>query len=542
MFATAVLVLLTLVIARFVWLLFSRFVLRSPLDNIPGPPRESLLTGNFRQIFNPNAWAFHDSLAVQYGPVVRMTGLLGEKQLYVADPKALHHIVVKDQYIYEEHPQFTISNTVLFGDSLFSTSGDRHKKQRKLMNPVFSTAHMRDMIPIFQDVVAALRHTLEGQVQDDPQEIDMLHWMGRTALELIGRSGLGYSFDSLAVDDPGHPYAASIKELIPTMFRMFFARVYILPMVYNVGPAWFRRAIVNIVPWRDLHSLRDKVDLMWNTSQEIYAQKMNALRAGDVAVAKQIGQGRDILSLLIRANMRTDDPCSEDELLAQMSTLIFAAMDTTSSALSRILQLLALHPEVQDRMRDEIRASKKAHPVMTYDDLEGLTYVDAVCRETLRLFPPVPQLFRMTQKDVVMPFDAHITGVDGRPLSEVFVPAGTPLIISIFNANRNKAMWGEDATEWKPERWLAPLPESVTAAHMPGIYSHLMTFLGGGRACLGFKFSQLELKVVLAELLDAFKFSPSDKTVRWRMSNIVSAYVEEQPQKSQLPIVLSRAN
>ncbi|KAL1693533.1 hypothetical protein GGG16DRAFT_110973 [Schizophyllum commune] len=109
------------------------------------------------------------------------------------------------------------------------------------------------------------------------------------------------------------------------------------------------------------------------------------------------------------------------------------------------------------------------------------------------------------------------------------------------NANRSKDMWGADALEWKPERWLAPLPQSVADAHMPGVYSNLMTFLGGGRACIGFKFAQLEMKVALVELLDAFKLSPSNRIVRWRMSNISSAYVEDAPQKSQLPIVLSRA-
>ncbi|KAL1739496.1 hypothetical protein HDZ31DRAFT_68869 [Schizophyllum fasciatum] len=76
---------------------------------------------------------------------------------------------------------------------------------------------------------------------------------------------------------------------------------------------------------------------------------------------------------------------------------------------------------------------------------------------------------------------------------------------------------------------------------MPGVYSNLMTFLGGSRACIGFKFSQLEMKVVLVELLDAFEFAPSKRPLKWRMANIASAYVEGEPEKSQLPLVVSRA-
>ncbi|KAL1744127.1 cytochrome P450 [Schizophyllum fasciatum] len=548
MFAKAFLTLASLIAARFFWRLLLRFVLRTSLDNIRGPPSASFLTGNFQQLYSVNGWAFHANLAAQCksfvtdGPVVRLTGALGERQLYVADPLALHHIVVKDQDIYEEHPQFISTNSVIFGKSLLSTMGAHHKKQRKLMNPVFSTAHMRNMIPIFYEVANALRATFEELTEKGPAEIDLLQWMGRTATELIGRSGLGYSFDSLARDAPEHPYATSVKEYIPTMFRLHVLRVYVLPIVYNLGPAWLRRAVVNILPSPTMHALRDMADIMWNTSKEIYSEKVAALNAGDAAVSKQIGHGKDILSLLIRANMNTDDPLPEDELLGQMSSLVFAAMDTTSTALSRISHLLATHPEDQDRLRAEIRAAKKEYGTLSYNDLEELPYLDAVCRETLRLYPPAPQLLRKVKQDVIMPFSKPVIGKDGREVSEVLVPAGTVMVIAIMNANRNKDIWGEDALEWKPERWLKPLPSTVTDAHIPGVYSNLMTFLGGGRACIGFKFSQMEMKVVLVELLDVFKVSLASKEVHWRMSNIVSPYIKEEPNRSQLPIVLSKAN
>ncbi|KAL1742477.1 cytochrome P450 [Schizophyllum fasciatum] len=536
MIASAILTLLGLLTARALWKLLSPFITSRPLDNIPAPPSPSVLTGSCYVLYTGR-----QDVELKHGPIVRLRGLLGEKMLYVFDPKALHHIVVKDQHAYEEHPQFLAGNIVIFGQGLLSTVGARHKKQRKVMNPVFSTTHMRDMVPIFQDVVSALRTTLEKQTESGAQEIDMLHWTSRTALELIGRSGLGYSFDSLTVGEAVHPYAATLKELVPAIFRLFLVRVYIVPKVHNIGPAWLRRAVVNMIPSRDVRIIRDGVDLMWRTSNEIYAQKKAALAAGDDAVAKQVGQGRDILSLLIRANMNTDDPMSEDEVLGQMSTLIFAAMDTTSSALVRVLQLLAEHPDVQERLRAEIRSAKKEYGTLSYDELESLQYLDAVCRETLRM-----SVFFTTGQDVVMPFDTPVKGVNGRSISEVLVPKGTAIIISTMNANRSPAIWGPDAKEWKPERWLAPLPETVASAHMPGAYgryraSNLMTFLGGGRACIGFKFAQLEMKVALSELLDAFQFSPSTKNVQWRMSNIVSAYVEEDPVRSQLPIVISRA-
>jgi cytochrome P450 len=75
------------------------------------------------------------------------------------------------------------------------------------------------------------------------------------------------------------------------------------------------------------------------------------------------------------------------------------------------------------------------------------------------------------------------------------VPKGTAVHVGIWASNINQELWGEDAQEWNPQRWLKPLPKSLTDhdTKIPGVYSHLMTFSGGPRACIGFKFSQLEM-------------------------------------------------
>lgn len=110
-----------------------------------------------------------------------MSLLPQDTQLYVSDPKALHHILVKDQYIYDESDMFieqviclslssghtdtdsndvNRSNSLLFGLGLLSTRGEHHRRQRKLLNPVFSTKHMHYMLPIFYGVGHQVRHHL----------------------------------------------------------------------------------------------------------------------------------------------------------------------------------------------------------------------------------------------------------------------------------------------------------------------------------------------------------------------------------------------
>ena len=75
-----------------------------------------------------------------------------------------------------------------------------------------------------------------------------------------------------------------------------------------------------------------------------------------------------------------------------------------------------------------------------------------------------------------MPLSNPICGVDGTMIHEIFVPKDTTVVIGILALNRSKAIWGEDAEEWKPECWLSPLPESVAEAKVPGIYSNLCVY------------------------------------------------------------------
>lgn len=257
------------------------------------------------------------------------------------------------------------------------------------------------------------------------------------------------------------------------------------------------------------------------------------------------GDGKDIISILMKDNVVADeeDRMADDEIISQLSTFAMAAVDTTSNALSRILELLSLNQNVQDKARAEILEAKRENggEDLTYDQLVQLPYLDAVCRETLRLHPSVPFVMRTTRQDTPLSLARSFTSLDGRDTKEVLVPKGTQLILSIIACNRDPLIWGSDAEEWNPDRWLAPLPESVSDAKIPGVYSNLMTFLGGGRACIGFMLSQLEMKVVLSFLLESFQFRLSDKEIKWRLNGNLAqpAVIEGGVAKTKMPMIMS---
>ncbi|KAL5524316.1 hypothetical protein ACEPAF_9456 [Sanghuangporus sanghuang] len=508
-------------------------------SQIAGPAPESWLKGHFGQFYSLEGWTFHEELYRKYGGVARLDSLFGQRQLYVSDPLALHYICVKDQYIYEETDVFLALNKLRFGPSLLSTLGDEHKKQRKLLNPVFHIKHMRNLLPVFYPIAYRTAAVLENEVKKGKDSVDVYYWISRGALEYIGQGGLGYSFDALD-ETKTNAYASALQSSGPLLSRLRFFLQFV-PTLMKIGPPAFRRKIVDILPSETVSTLSLLINTTYEQAKRIFQEKREALRDGDEVVAEKVGSGRDILSVLMQANMAGEGGVSipEDELLAHMSTFIVAGHDTTSTATNRILHVLSQHPLEQAKLREEITSARKEHGELDYDFLMALPYLDAVCRETLRVYPPIPFLERTVRKDTLLPLHWPIKSADGKTeIKEIPMKKGTSVQISIIGANRNKAIWGEDADEWRPERWLEPLPKSVDEAHLPAVYSQLMTFLGGGRACIGFKFAELEMKVVLSVLLEKLIFEPGPE-VYWGMSGIISPIVKETGKRGQNPLKVS---
>ncbi|TCD71091.1 cytochrome P450-dit2 [Steccherinum ochraceum] len=526
-----------------VWKFGLRHYLRpSSLDNVPGPKPESWIFGSLNTFFSRHSRPFHESIWRNYSGVAKLQTFLGRPMLYVWDPKAMHSIVIKDQYTYEETDVFINFNHMVFGPSLLSSLGNEHRRQRKMLNPVFHINHMRYMCQTFYKVTHKLRGAINKQVLDGPKEIDLMQWFTRTALELLGQGGLGHSFDSLE-DDTENTFTEDLKTLIPN-FRPFLLVSRFLPIykLNHIGTPAFRRWVVESIPSQRIKRCLQIMDRLDGVSRDILARKKAALAAGDEALLQSMGEGKDIMSVLLKANTQAseDERMPDDEFLGHMCSLMFAAMDTTSGALARIIHLLAQHPDVQEKLRAEIVEARRGDGDIDYDQLVTLPYLEAVCRESLRLHSPATTMSRQTREDVVMPLSQPIRGKDGTMMHEITVPKGTIVAVGILASNCNEALWGPDAMEWKPERWLKPLPQAVLDAHIPGVYSNLMTFLGGGRACIGFKFSQMEMKIVLSVLLETFKFSPSNKDIYWHLGGLQSPAIGREGAKAQMPLIVER--
>ena len=174
--------------------------------------------------------------------------------------------------------------------------------------------------------------------------------------------------------------------------------------------------------------------------------------------------------------------------------------ETTASALTWGCYLLTLYPDVQERLRAEIRERiPTGKSSITYNDLESMPLLNGVCQEVLRLYPTVPATIRESINDTI---------VAGK-----HVPKGTRIILCPYAINRSPEFWGASGDDFVPERWIDidkngnPTPNNNGGASTN--YAQI-TFLHGQRSCIGKDFARAELRCAMAGVVGRFRFEMQD--------------------------------
>jgi len=223
---------------------------------------------------------------------------------------------------------------------------------------------------------------------------------------------------------------------------------------------------------------------------------------------------RDLLSLLVKANsaLRPDWRLNDDEIIPQVRTIMFAGHETTAKTLTFALWELASKRHVQERLRAEImetleRVRTRGDSDFTVNDFDSMPYLIAVGKEILRVYPVLVEIQRAPKKDDILPLSKPIVGLSGKIYKDLPVPAGTVVTVSTVGCNLNKDVWGPDAYEFRPERWL-DMNEKLES--QVGVYGNLATFSGGHKSCIGWRFAVIELHTFLVTLVRQFDLSLAD--------------------------------
>ncbi|KAJ1300719.1 hypothetical protein OPQ81_002363 [Rhizoctonia solani] len=408
---------------------------------------------------------------------------------------------------------------------MLTATGHQHKTQRKILNPVFTSTHMRDLAEVSQKLNELIELKIQAQ-GGNTAVLDIYKWLSFAALEAAGQAGFGHCFSALEPDSEDVDYLNASHSITALLLKLWYITP-VLPWLMRIGSARFRRTIVDYIPFGPIRQLRNAVDILNGMAENIYHTKKKEL--DKVTLGLSAHPSRDIMTSLLLQNklVAPEDAMSEEEVVSQVNALIFAAHDTTSTVLARTIHILSEHPDVQYKLRSEIReAHEKYSEELGYDRLTSLPYLDAVCRESLRLYAPGLFIVRVAQEDWTIPLLYPVKSYTSQEtITHIPIKKGSHVYLSLDGANRDVRTWGEDSNVFRPSRWLDPAPSNLRESRMPGIYSSLMTFSGGPRACIGFKFAQLEMKLLLAKLVSSFKFETSGIHITWRLDSVPKPYV-----------------
>lgn len=348
----------------------------------------------------------------------------------------------------------------LLGESVFVTNGAQWKRQRRIIDPAFEGGRLQETFPAMlaagQSAVGRLRARLDGQ---GAAQVEIEEEMSHAAADVIFRT-----LFSIPIE---HEVAAEV-------FAQFRAHQRTQPILNLAAFLRLPRWLPRFHRRATLRTARRIRDLITTLTQE---------RARDIAQ----GQAPDDLATKI---MTTRDPETGQrfdtaEMVDQVAIFFLAGHETSASALSWALYLLAINPRAQERVADEVRAVTKVES-LDFADVARLKFTRNVFREALRLYPPVPMMVR--------------EAAGAECFRDRTVPPGAQVVLSPWHLHRHNRIWPAPDS-FDPDRWTTDEGRSCARkAYIP--------FSAGPRVCTGAGFAMIEGVLLLALLLRAFRIEP----------------------------------
>ncbi|KAF8123701.1 cytochrome-450 hydroxylase [Mycena galopus ATCC 62051] len=473
---------------------------------IPGPPVPKWFGNHLQHVLNPTVTPqVHEIFVRRYGRTVRIRGLgPWDERLLTLDPVSFSHIV-KNTAIYEKPWQSRTLITSLIGCGMLSAEGQMHKRQRRVALPAFSAQNMRSLVDISFNKGIQLRDTwLDLLLSESESPIEISQFLSRLTFDVIGLAGFDYNFNS--IKDETNELFRAYKDMFEvaisqgTMFRTLLS-IY-LPTINRLFPDHTVRTV---------QRCQEAIHRVAGRLVQEAKQKLSEGEKSDNPY-----DGKDLLTLLFkrsgRPTARTTDirrRHSEQHKHLHVCRIrhVFALNDVDSVSPRE-------EPVIQDRLRTELLSVANEFPrdlsELTEDQVQSLhnalynlPFLHNVTRESLRLIPPLHSTLRIATQDDEVPTMYPVHNRDGtvdetKQKHSFLLPKGTVVHLSVEAFNLDKAVWGEDAWEFNPDRW-DNLPEA--AQQHPWHFSNILTFSAGPRACPGLRFALIEMKTVYYILL-----------------------------------------
>ncbi|KAK0458736.1 cytochrome P450 [Desarmillaria tabescens] len=399
---------------------------------------------------------------------------------WISDADAIRIVSADRKTFTKDVEAYEILN--IYGQNMVSTEGAVWKRHRAVAKSAFNETNnafvWSESMRIATEWFADIDNKISGIARECT--VDLLKDLTQFTLLVISTAGFGrrvsWSEDAAAVPPPGHK---------------------ILFMTFLTGCNFLSSLLLS-------RKRRDSFEAL-----KFHMLDVISLARAWVASGKAADMDAALLRNMVEANMSEEADLNykrltDDELLSNTLTFLLAGHETTAHTICFAMVLLALYPDVQRRVYEEVsRFWPEGAAAPRYkESVTALEYTNSVFLETLRLFPPVARLGKLAQANSIIPARRFKKSPEGKPYNveqfPVAIEKGSLLIIDIFGLHMNPIHWGEDVEEFKPERFI-----DTESYRWPR--DAFFAFAGGPRSCIGQRFAMTEGLCLIANIVRNFE-------------------------------------
>ncbi|XP_060801165.1 cytochrome P450 4C1-like [Amyelois transitella] len=389
----------------------------------------------------------------------------------VGDPEAAEVVM---RTCLDKHEMMNVSRELIGNGSIFAPVAI-WRPRRKFLAPTFAQKTLNNFVKVFSKQAIVLTDILNGV--EGKGNFSIFEYITKYSMDSVCETALGIEMHTQS--DPNHPVSKSFNEFCD------------LAAGRMVKP-WFHSDFLYKWYW-EFPKYASSANVMKNFVSEIIRLKRESMMEQNnneqnhekTECDQEMGRSKSFLELLIESG--GDRGFNDLELQEESLVMLLAGTDTSSVAASYTSLLLAKYPDVQEKLYREIQdVIKDPERPLEASDLPKLKYLDAVVRESLRLYPPVPLIIRKVDKATTLP-------------SGVTLVPGMGAVIHIWAIHRNPKYWGPDAHVFRPERFLEDSLKHPYA---------FIPFSNGARNCLGFQFATMSIKTVMAQIIRRYRILP----------------------------------
>ncbi|KAG5043563.1 hypothetical protein AAZX31_03G141800 [Glycine max] len=396
---------------------------------------------------------------------------LGRRGVITGNPATVEYILKTRFSNYQKGRTTTSILSDFLGTGIFNADGNTWKFQRQVASHEFNTKSLRKFVEHVVDAELSNRLVpiLTSAAAAQDKTLDFQDILQRFAFDNICKIAFGFDPEYLTLSAERSKFAQAFEEATEISSKRFREP---LPLVWKI------KRLLNIGSER---RLRRAVKEVHEFARNIVREKKKELKE------KQSLESVDMLSRFLSSGHSDEDFVTDIVI-----SFILAGKDTTSAALTWFFWLLSKNPRIEKEVLKEIMEKSEA-PV--YDEVKDMVYTHAALCESMRLYPPVPLDTKETVDDDVLP--------DG-----TVVKKGMMVTYHVYAMGRMESIWGEDWSEFKPERWL----EKVESGKWKFVGRNSFTypvFQAGPRICLGKEMAFMQMQRLVAGILRRFTVVPA---------------------------------